>query len=166
MICNVGVSLDLHRIFKYLLECDSSDAVCFPLSDRSSLEVWRHCHCYSNSGNVTGEADFVKIVATFKYYLLSCLDTHTHSYPHLFCNSTIYMYQLSSVASWFTNATRFGHLLRAYEHLQLLLLLGEALLLYPRQRQKAGCVFISGGCFPPPTGPLVILSRRSNQRTA
>lgn len=119
---------------------------------KASLKVWRHCHCCSNSGNVTGEADFQKIMATFKYYFLSCFDTHTHSYPHLFCNSTLCIYQLSNVASSFAKATCFGHLLWSYTHLKLLFLIRETLLLYPRQSQEAGCVFISGGCFPPPLG--------------
>lgn len=90
MPCNLEVSLDLHRIFKYLLESlDSSDAVCFSLPDKSSLEVWRHCPCCSNSGNVTSEADFLTIVVTFKHHILSCFATHTHSCPHIFSNSTL-----------------------------------------------------------------------------
>lgn len=98
---------------------------------------------------------------TFCWFL-----TPTPTPPTLFCNSTLYTYQLSSVASSLANATCFGHWLRMYEHLKLLFLTRETLLLPPRQRQKAGCVFISGGYFPPPTGLHVILSRRSNQRTA
>lgn len=100
MTYNLGVSLDLHRIFKYLLECDSSDGVCFSLSDKSSLEVWRHCHCYSNSGNATSEADSVKIVATFKYYLLSCFDTHTVLSLLVLQQYTLYIFLYISWVVW------------------------------------------------------------------
>ena len=72
MTHNFKVSLAIHQILKYLLECDSGAAVCFSLSDKTSLKAWRGGHCHSNSGNVTDEVDFIKILDAFKTYFFSC----------------------------------------------------------------------------------------------
>jgi len=39
MTHNFKVSLAIHQILKYLLECDSRAAVCFSLSDKTSLKA-------------------------------------------------------------------------------------------------------------------------------
>lgn len=147
---NFKVSLVLHWVFKYLLECGSGDAVCFSLSDKTSVQVWRHCHGHPNSGNVAKEADSVKM---FKTYFFSYFETLLLPRFFFFFPMIRLISQFSSMASSFANAAWLGRLLGIYVHPVLLFLIRETLPLPPRQSQKGRLCFHLWGLLPSPHLP-------------